>query len=337
MNRMDEITNRVTEMYKQFPYPSPSSDDRKTNELLNLLRIFTLESKFGLDGKKFLDAGTGTGHRLVPVATHYKNSKFTAIDNSNESIKIAKELAKKSGANNINFEIVDLMKKLPFKDNFDIILCMGVLHHLSVPSKGLENLCSVLSENGILFLYLYGRLGGAQRMTQKRIISLLMGGESGNFRKGIELVRDLGFNNFEYGWNIERASKEEEDSLIVDAFLHVHEKLYDTNEINSLFQSSGLYGFSIFGITADKNGLLFDTRLHDNNKLTIPYTDLSKILKSSLAKESYDNLSVKERSELIELFYQPNGYTVVGLTKKAYESLSEDSRIKSNFILCKTI
>lgn len=334
MNRMDEITNRVTEMYKQFPYPSPSSEVKRTNELLNLLRIFTLESKFELDGKNILDAGTGTGHRLVPVATHYKNSKFAAVDNSSKSLEIAKELAKKSGVDNINFETADLMKKLPFKNYFDIILCMGVLHHLSVPSKGLENLCSVLNENGILFLYLYGRLGGAQRIIQKRIISLLMGKESDNFRKGIQLVRDLEFNNFEYGWNIEHESKEEEDSLIVDAFLHVHEKLYDIDEINSLFHSSGLYGFSIFGITSDKNGLLFDTRLHDNDKLTIPYTDLSKILRSSLVKKSYNNLNTKERSELIELFYQPNGYTVVGLTKKAYESLSTDNRIRSNFILC---
>lgn len=334
MNYVDEITNKVTEMYKQFPYPSPSSDVKQTNELLNLLRIFTLESKFEVYGKKILDAGTGTGHRLVSVANHYKNSEFTAIDNSSRSIEIAKELAEKSGVDNITFEVADLMEKLPLKDKFDIIMCMGVLHHLSAPSKGLENLCSVLNESGILFLYLYGKLGGAQRMTQKRIISLLMKEKSNNFRKGIQLVRDLGFNNFEYGWNIKYGSKEEEDSLIVDAFLHVHEKLYDFEEIRSLFHSSGLYGFSIFGITVDKNGLLFDTRLYDDSRLTVPYTNLSKILKSSLARELYSNLNSKERSELIELFYQPNGYTVVGLTKKAYETLSADNRIKSNFILC---
>ena len=120
----------------------------------------------------------------------------------------------------------------------------------------------------------------------------------------------------------------------MDAFLHVHEKLYDIDEISSLFHSSGLYGFSVFGITSGKNGFLFDTRLHDDSKLTIPYTDLSKILKSSLVKESYNNLNTKERSKLIELFYQPNGYTVIGLTKKAYKKLSTNNRIKSNFILC---
>ena len=207
MNCMDKITSKVTEMYKQFPYPSPTSEAKKTNELLNLLRIFTLESKFELNGKRILDAGTGTGHRLVSAANHYKNSKFTAIDNSSRSIEIAKKIARKSRVDNINFEVADLMKKLPFKNKFDVIMCMGVLHHLSAPSKGLENLCSVLSESGILFLYLYGKLGGVQRMTQKRIVSLLMKEESDNFRKGIQLVRDLEFNNFEYGWNIDYNSK----------------------------------------------------------------------------------------------------------------------------------
>ena len=35
---------------------------------------------------------------------------------------------------------------------FDIILCMGVLHHLSNPIKGLKNIKNVLEKDGIIFL-----------------------------------------------------------------------------------------------------------------------------------------------------------------------------------------
>ena len=38
--------------------------------------------------------------------------------------------------------------------------------------------------------------------------------------------------------------------------------------------------------------------------------------------------------EIIELFYEPNGYTIIGLTKKIYNSLDPKSRIKQNFVKC---
>ena len=57
---------------------------------------------------------------------------------------------------------------------FDLVLCMGVLHHLSNPSKGLQMLTKTLKDNGIIFLYLYGKLGGHKRMINKEIISILL-------------------------------------------------------------------------------------------------------------------------------------------------------------------
>ena len=57
---------------------------------------------------------------------------------------------------------------------FDYILCMGVLHHLSNPSKGLENILKALKNDGVIFLYLYGKLGGHKRMLNKKLISILL-------------------------------------------------------------------------------------------------------------------------------------------------------------------
>ncbi len=36
--KIDEITKKVEDMYKKYPYPSPSTDPSQTNELLNLLK-----------------------------------------------------------------------------------------------------------------------------------------------------------------------------------------------------------------------------------------------------------------------------------------------------------
>ena len=48
--------------------------------------------------------------------------------------------------------------------------------------------------------------------------------------------------------------------------LHTNETLYDYNDIENLFANSGLYGFAIFGISKDKEGLLFDTSTKSEKK-----------------------------------------------------------------------
>jgi len=214
---------------------------------------------------------------------------------------------------------------------FDIILCMGVLHHLSNPIKGLKNIKNVLEKDGIIFLYLYGKLGGHNRMLNKKLISTLLGEDHSNYEKGIKIARELNLNNFEYGWNLSFKNKKEEDSLIVDYLLHANEILYDFDEIEKLLKKSNLYGYAAFGITTGTEGLLFDSRYESKVKLSIPQTNISNILKTEFSKKYYKSLNLKNQYRILELLYEPNGYTIIGFTKKAFENLT-NKRLKENFI-----
>jgi len=325
------ITQKVENMYKKYPYPSPSTDISETNELLNLLRIFELESKIIFEDKNILDAGSGSGHRITNVADFFKKCNFLGIDISEKSLEIANELKKSKNIKNVTFQKHDIMSGVEDLGKFEIILCMGVLHHLSNPSIGLQILTKTLKDDGMIFLYLYGKLGGHKRMLNKEMISLLLNKEKLNYDLGIKLVRDLGLNKFDYGWNLNFKSKEEEDALIVDSFLYVNEFLYDCNDIENLFKKSGLYGYAIFGITQNTQGLLFDSSVKPDKKLSIPQTNISKILNTDLSLSCYDSLNLNEKFRIIDLIYEPNGYTIVGFTKSAYEKLS-NNRIKRNFI-----
>ena len=169
--KIDEITKKVEDMYKKYPYPSPSTDPSQTNELLNLLKIFELESSINLEGKNILDAGTGSVHRITNVAEFYKKSNFLGIDVSEKSLHIAKQLIKQKKITNLKLKNINLMNEFSKIGKFDIILCMGVLHHLSNPDTGLKNIKNVLEKDGIIFLYLYGKLGGHTRMLNKKLIS----------------------------------------------------------------------------------------------------------------------------------------------------------------------
>jgi len=331
MTDEDLITQNVKNMYKKYPYPSPSTEISQTNELLNLLRIFELESKIKLNDKKILDAGSGSGHRITNVANFFKNCSFVGIDISEKSLEIANELKKIKNISNIEFIQHNIMNGVDELGKFNIILCMGVLHHLSNPKKGLQFLTKSLENNGIIFLYLYGKLGGHKRMLNKELISILLGAEKSNYELGIKLVRELGLNKFDYGWNLNFKNKEEEEALIVDSLLHTNEILYDCTEIDHLFKDSNLYGYAIFGISKGENGLLFDTSITSNEKLSMPQTNLPKIFNEDFSLSKFKSLDIHDKYRVLDLLYEPNGYTIIGFTKNAYENLSND-RIKRNTV-----
>ena len=188
---MDNTSTNVVSMYKKYPYPFPSSKIKNVNELLNLFKLFSLENNFDFNNKNILDAGSGTGHRIINVAKYYDKSNFLGIDFSENSIKFAKKIAKTNKISNIEFKKVNLLQKIKFQKKFNVILSMGVLHHLSDPTKGLENILSVLEKNGILFLYLYGKLGGHERMIKKQIVKTLLNNKN-NYEDGIKIIKLLG-------------------------------------------------------------------------------------------------------------------------------------------------
>ena len=128
---MDELTKHVCDMYSKYPYPLPQARGSKLRELRNLLAIFSMENRYDLRGKSILDAGTGTGHRVVEAAAAFKETNFLGIDISDVSLRIARETAAYEGVQNVDFKPFNLMEAGEPLGTYDIILCMGVLHHLS--------------------------------------------------------------------------------------------------------------------------------------------------------------------------------------------------------------
>jgi SAM-dependent methyltransferase len=334
---MDDITRRVSEMYAKFPYPSPQAQGRKLKELVNLLKIFGVETGYDWNGKSVLDAGTGTGHRLIEAAKAFKNARFTAVDISETPLAIARQTAVHEGVQNVEFHLANLMDgDNPF-GTFDVILSMGVIHHLSDPAAGVRNLVRSLADDGILFLYIYGRHGGRERMRRKQIVSLLLDGNRQNFEQGISLVKALGFDSFEYGWNLHFDDEASRNALIVDAYLNVNERLFDADGIFDLMRTSGLHGFLVYGLTLDTSGRLFDTRLEKGTSGMLMTTDFSAHLRQPLVREAYERLSLADKYRLADLLFQPNGYTLMGFKAGALARFSSEGRILANALTVASI
>jgi len=327
---VDETTRRVEEMYAAFPYPSPKGGGQNLRELRNLLTIFAAENRYAFKGKRVLDAGTGTGHRLIEAARALPDTQFVAVDISETPLEIARRTAAEEGVSNVEFRSCNLMEDATALGTFDMILCMGVLHHLSDPEKGLRNLTGNLAPDGLLFLYIYGVHGGRERMRRKQIVSILQGRDAGDFEQGIRLVKDLGFDSFDYGWNLNVDDEVSRNTLIVDAYLHVNEKLFNAVTIFELMRGSGLYGFSVYGLTLAQRGCLFDTRCAPAKRGMIESTAVDKYLKSKDLKEAYEKLSLADRYRLIDLLFEPNGYTLLGFQEGGLALFATESRVAAN-------
>ena len=103
-------------------------------------------------GKDVLDAGCGNGQHaclVAPLANH-----VTATDLN--TTEIAKEQAK--GLDNINFVEADIAT-MDLGKTFDIVYCIGVIHHTDNPSRTFENLYRHVKPGGTLVIWTYSSEG----------------------------------------------------------------------------------------------------------------------------------------------------------------------------------
>ena len=326
---MDATTENVKNMYSRFPYPSPSAGRQDHKELANLLRLFCHETGIDLSGRRILDAGTGSGHRLIEAAALFPDTQFLGVDISDAALEVAASTARDAGIENVSFEAANLMEDLGQAD-YDLVLSMGVLHHTSSPEQVLRNLVNALADDGFLFLYVYGHWGAQERMRRKAIVSLLQGGGSGDFDQGIKLVRDLGFGLEEYGWKVDPSDEATYDALLVDSYLNVNDKLFDLDQLTELFRGSGLDGYVPYGITTDNAGVLFDVYPGKTPRMLTQMTDFKDVRTGAAASTAFDTLSLEQRYRLTDLVYRPNGYTLLGFREASAARLEAAGRLLSN-------
>lgn len=100
-----------------------------------------------VDGRRVLDAGSGTGFGTVMLAAAGAEH-VVGIDNDQAAV----EQANADRPDNVEFAVCDVAA-MPFDDaSFDIVTCMEVIEHVENPERVLEELHRVLKPNGLLLL-----------------------------------------------------------------------------------------------------------------------------------------------------------------------------------------
>ena len=104
--------------------------------------------------------GCGTGRHPLSVALRYRTSALVALDLSRASLGVARRRAEEAGIDGVRFVQGDLLEVGRLEEEpFDFITCVGVLHHMEDPARGLAALLGVLAPGGVLELGLYSERG----------------------------------------------------------------------------------------------------------------------------------------------------------------------------------
>ena len=132
----------------------------KPLHLFNPVRIKFIKEKliyhFKLDPKKtkpleklkILDIGSGGGLLCEPL--NRLGAKITGIDASNNNIQVAKLHAKEM---NLNIEYIQSSpENINLNNQFDVVLCMEVIEHVSDVGLFIEKSSKFIKKNGILFI-----------------------------------------------------------------------------------------------------------------------------------------------------------------------------------------
>ncbi len=108
-----------------------------------------------LSGRRVLEAGCGKGRHSVVLAS-FAPKELLSVDLSEAIYLAARNTANLDNVTCVRADLLDLPVEA---DSMDVVVCLGVLHHLENPLAGLRELWRVLRPGGTLCLWVYAREG----------------------------------------------------------------------------------------------------------------------------------------------------------------------------------
>ena len=200
---------------------------------------------------RILDAGCGTGCSTEYLVHLNPQAHVTGIDLSSGALAVARERCQRSVRDRAEFHHLSLYDANQLPGQFEMINCVGVLHHLPDPIRGIQSLATKLAPGGIMHIFVYAELGRWEIGLMQQAIALLQGNQKGDYRDGVKVGRQifetLPENNRLVQREKERWSMENHrDECFADMYVHPQEIDYNIETLFQLIDASGLkfLGFS---------------------------------------------------------------------------------------------
>ncbi|MDY7022522.1 MAG: class I SAM-dependent methyltransferase [Cyanobacteriota bacterium] len=293
---MEEISAAVRQLYDTYPFPpDPLLDEPPPG--YNWRWCWRTAYNFctghtpSTEQIRILDAGCGTGSSTEYLIHLNPQASVIGIDLSEGAIRVAQERTQRSkistpGTPVPDFRNLSLYDVDQLEGQFDLINCVGVLHHLPDPVRGLQTLALKLAPGGLMHIFVYAELGRWEIRLMQQAIAIMQGQRRNNYQEGVKVGRQifetLPEDNRLVQYEVQRwALENQRDECFADMYVHPQEIDYNIETLFELIDASGLefVGFSNRG-----------------------YWEIERLLgKSPDLMERVAGISDRERYRLIEL------------------------------------
>ena len=243
---MEDVSSLVAKQYEAFAYPRPFADleaeiAKGYYQIGDPALYGPVLWPRGRPRKrlKLLVAGCGT---IQGAYAAYMNpdDEIVGIDLSEASLAHERFLQDKHRLQNLKLFKGDLLDAASLGDDFDVILCTGVLHHMADPGAGLAALRDALAPDGVMVLMLYGatvRTGVYMLQDAFRRIGVQQTSEG--VAQVRQILRELPGRHYAQDY-IRAAAELKDDAAVVDTFLHPQDRAYTVPQLFDLVEGAGL-------------------------------------------------------------------------------------------------
>ncbi|UBF27277.1 class I SAM-dependent methyltransferase [Kovacikia minuta CCNUW1] len=250
------VSAAVAKLYDTYPFPPVPLQDEPPpgyNWRWNWSAAYSFctGQKPRNQAIRILDAGCGTGDSTDYLVHLNPKAQVTAIDLSAGALAVAKERCQRSGADRVEFHHLSLYDAGQIPGEFDLINCVGVLHHLPDPKRGIQALAAKLAPGGIFHIFVYAELGRWEIKLMQEAIALLQGEQRGDYKDGVKVGRQIFSSLPENNRLVQRekerwAMENHRDENFADMYVHPQEIDYTIDTLFDLIEASGLefIGFS---------------------------------------------------------------------------------------------
>jgi SAM-dependent methyltransferase len=235
----------VSRQHERYRYPQPIQDlegwlagNWEWFDPSHAHRILWPDREYQAD-LDILIAGCRTNQAAV-FAFMNPDAKVVAVDSSQSALDHHQYLKDKHALYNLELHRLRIDELSTLGRDFDLIVSTGVLHHLADPQAGMNAVASCLRPDGALGVMLYAKYG---RIGIEMLQSIFRDLGLGQNESSIALVRQTlsllppGHPAQSY---LMSAQDLRFDEVLVDTFLHDHERSFTVDDSINLVTSAGL-------------------------------------------------------------------------------------------------